>query len=255
MFKKDNLVWLYFVGILIMLVIVFLVGRDYIVPIVSGSRTSQIDTGFNYTRPPAFSLDTAKDYRSRINTNNGTLVVDLYESAAPNNVNNFVYLAQQKFYAGTYFHRLVPGLFIQGGDRNTLNDDPTDDGYGSPGYVVNDEVNWDALSFDAAKRTELNAAGYTSAAGLSSIGLKKYALAMASAGPNTNGSQFFFILAENEDPRLYQMSGKFTVIGEVILGREILNRIASSEVDATNQLVPRPIRKLIVQDVEIYTTN
>lgn len=255
MFKKENLVWLYFIGIIILLILVYFVARDYVLPIVRGERGTRIDSGFNYEAPPAMILEKGKDYRLRINTAAGTITADLFETNAPQNVNNLVYLATQGYYDGTYFHRLVPGLFIQGGDRNTVNDDPNDDGFGSPGYVVNDEINWDSLSFDVAKRDELTALGYSSRTEVSSKPLKKYAIAMASSGPNSNGAQFFIVLAEDLDSRLAEMSGKFTVVGEVILGRDVLASLGATEVDASNQLVPRPIRRLTATKFEIFTAN
>jgi cyclophilin family peptidyl-prolyl cis-trans isomerase len=253
MFKKENIVWLYFVGIILMLAVVFAVGKDYVLPIVSGDRTTRVETGFVYKNPPTRTIDLNRDYRATLKTNRGNIVLDLYENAAPNNVNNFVYLANQNYYDGTYFHRLVSDLFLQGGDRNTLNDDPADDGFGGPGYILNDEINWNANGYSDIKRTELTAAGYTSNTKVTSKPLRKYSVAMANSGVNTNGSQFFIMLAADQDTRLQQMDGRYTVIGEVILGRDVLQDIAAIEVDAANPLVPRPIRKVVLYDVEIFT--
>lgn len=255
MFKKENIVWLYFIGILIMMVVVIYSGKEYFIPVILGTRDTNIETGFVYSDPPKTTINRDLDYRADMVTLKGTITIDLFEKAAPINVNNFVFLSQQNYYNGTYFHRLIPSLFIQGGDRNTINDDPSDDGFGGPGYIVKDEINWDTNAFDEAKRQELTAAGYKSTEGLYSRPIRKYSVIMASSGPDTNGGQFCIILADDDDPRLYEMAGRFTVIGEVIFGKENLIKLANTEIDARNPLVPRPIRKLTISDINIYTHN
>lgn len=253
MFNRENIVWLYLVGIVVLMVVVFFVGKDYFLPVISGERSADIETGFVFEDPPSFTLDLTQDYRARLNTSYGAMTIDLFEQSAPENVNNFVFLARRGYYDGTYFHRLVPGFFVQGGDRNTLNDDPTDDGYGSPGYIVPDEVNWDSLNLTADQREELAASGYESREGLQSQPLKRYAVAMANAGSDTNAAQFFIILAADNDIRLDQMQGRYTVVGEVIFGRDVLLELGASEIDAQNPLVPRPVRRLNVNSIEILT--
>ena len=253
MFKKDNLVWLYFIGIVVMMIIIFFAGRDYIIPYATGRGDLEFETGFVYSRPPSLTINTGLDYKAVVETNLGTFTVDLFEDAAPNNVNNFVFLAENNYYNGTYFHRLVPGLFIQGGDRNSLNDDPADDGFGSPGYIVEDEINWDAYDFSEAKEAQLEAIGHTSDGEVNSIPLRQYSLAMASSLPDTNGSQFFIVLASSDDVRLTEMAGKYTVIGEVSTGRDVLRRLSSTEVDASDAVVPRPVRRLVINDLDTYT--
>src|SRR5690606_11068005 len=102
-------------------------------------------------------------YFARINTNEGVITVDLLEGAAPVNVNNFVFLSGVDYYNGTQFHRIAPNFLIQGGDRNTLDDNPANDGMGNPGYFIEDEVNWESLGLPQERQQELAARGYRSA--------------------------------------------------------------------------------------------
>jgi cyclophilin family peptidyl-prolyl cis-trans isomerase len=114
-----------------------------------------------YSQPPAMAIDVNKTYTADIKTNFGTFTVEFYPQDAPNTVNNFVCLANDGYYNNTPFHRIISGFMFQGGD-------PTGTGAGTPGYRFNDEP----INKDYVKGT----------------------LAMANAGPNTNGSQFFVVL-------------------------------------------------------------
>src|SRR3954467_4827082 len=114
----------------------------------------------SYDKPPEMKIDPAKTYTATITTSKGKIVVDLFPKEAPKSVNNFVFLAREKFYDGTIFHRVIPGFMIQGGD-------PTGSGRGGPGYKFENENQESAHGFGPGT------------------------LAMANAGPNTNGSQFF----------------------------------------------------------------
>src|SRR3954469_8325907 len=113
-----------------------------------------------YSAPPAMTLDTNKSYTATFETSKGNIVVDLFPKEAPKTVNNFVFLAKQGFYDGTIFHRVIPKFMIQGGA-------PTGTGTGGPGYEFENENKDSQRSCKAGT------------------------LAMANAGPNTNGSQFF----------------------------------------------------------------
>ncbi|MFA5134600.1 MAG: peptidylprolyl isomerase [Patescibacteria group bacterium] len=127
----------------------------------------------------------------RITTAKGDIVFELFPKAAPNAVSNFVYLAGQGYYDGIIFHRVVPGFVIQGGD-------PTGTGSGGPGYQFKDE----AVSKD----------------------YEKGIVAMANAGPDTNGSQFFIMLEDKPDlPKLY------TIFGHVIEGMNVVHGIAEGD--------------------------
>jgi len=135
-----------------------------------------------YDKPPEMKIDPAKKtYTATMDTSKGKIVIDLFAKDAPITVNNFVFLAREKFYDGLTFHRVIPDFMIQGGD-------PTGTGRGGPGYKFEDETN-------AAKNPNKHTPG---------------TLSMANAGPNTNGSQFF--ITHKETPWL---DGKHTVFGRV----------------------------------------
>lgn len=140
------------------------------------------------------------------NTSEGTIVARLFESDAPKTVKNFIDLAEgtrdwvhpsgakksgEKLYDGTVFHRIIPDFMIQGGD-------PAGNGMGGPGYKFEDETKGSAHKFD-----------------------KPGKLAMANAGPNTNGSQFFITTAPTQ-----WLTGNHTIFGEVIEGYEVAEKIS-----------------------------
>ena len=128
-------------------------------------------------------------------TNHGTIELELYPDDAPKTVDNFVKLAEDGFYDGVIFHRVIEGFMIQGGD-------PTGTGSGGPGYQFEDEANDHRVV--------------------------RGALAMANAGPNTNGSQFFIVTAEAAP----WLDGKHTVFGEVTDGMDAPTRRRAGTVDA-----------------------
>jgi peptidyl-prolyl cis-trans isomerase B (cyclophilin B) len=132
-----------------------------------------------YASPPAMSIDTNKKYAATIDTSRGTIKVDLFPREAPKTVNNFVFLARDKFYDGTKFHRVIPDFMVQGGD-------PEGTGRGGPGYKFGDEV------------------------GPGKPKHKAGSLSMANSGPNTNGSQFFITHVVTD-----WLDGKHTVFGQV----------------------------------------
>ena len=142
-----------------------------------------------YATAPEMSIDLALDYQAVIETEDGIIRFDLFENESPLTVNNFVNLAEDGFYDGLTFHRVLPDFVAQGGD-------PTGVGNGGPGYTFVDELD-NGLEFDSA-------------------GI----LAMANSGPNTNGSQFFFTLVPD-----LNFSGDHTIFGEVIQGEDVLNQI------------------------------
>jgi cyclophilin family peptidyl-prolyl cis-trans isomerase len=143
-----------------------------------------------YEQPPAMAIDPAKRYTATLETNKGTITAELYPQDAPQTVNNFVFLAREGFYDGTPFHRIVKGFVIQGGD-------PTGTGSGGPGYRFDDEP--------IAREYE------------------RGTLAMANAGPDTNGSQFFIVL---EDLR-GRLPKNYTIFGKVTGGQEAVEAIAA----------------------------
>jgi peptidyl-prolyl cis-trans isomerase B (cyclophilin B) len=143
--------------------------------------------------PPAMQIDPKTTYRITIETNRGNMELELYPEYAPKTVNNFVFLAQEGFYDGVTFHRVISDFMIQGGD-------PTGTGRGGPGYKFEDEVAENPLRH------------------------KTGVISMANAGPNTNGSQFF--ITHSPQPHL---DGKHTVFGKLVKGQEILNAIQQGD--------------------------
>jgi cyclophilin family peptidyl-prolyl cis-trans isomerase len=142
------------------------------------------------------AIDPSKRYTATIETSAGTMVAELFPGDAPNTVNNFVFLARDGFYDGVIFHRTIPGFMIQGGD-------PTGTGRGGPGYRFADEP---------VKR--------------------KYArgmLAMANAGPDTNGSQFFVMHAD------YGLPPNYTIFGKLTSGEEVVDAIATAPTGAQDR--------------------
>ena len=146
-------------------------------------------TAKQYSSAPAMSIDPAKKYVATLRTEKGDIVIDLAAAATPITVNNFVFLAREKFYDGTPFHRTIPGFMIQGGD-------PQGTGSGGPGYRFADE------SFSGA--------------------YERGTVAMANAGPDTNGSQFFIMHAD------YALPKNYVIFGKVSRGLEVVDMIATA---------------------------
>jgi peptidyl-prolyl cis-trans isomerase A (cyclophilin A) len=161
-----------------------------------------------------------------LRTNQGDIVLGLYPDHAPKTVRNFVDLAEGardwtdprtrlgtrgRLYDGTIFHRVIPGFMIQGGD-------PLGTGTGGPGYKFGDEIHPD-LSFN-----------------------RPYLLAMANAGPGTNGSQFFITTAPTP-----WLTGKHTIFGEVLEGSDVVENISQVKTDSRD----RPVTDVVIESVEI----
>ncbi|BCX13821.1 MAG: hypothetical protein KatS3mg085_353 [Candidatus Dojkabacteria bacterium] len=253
MFKEDNQIWFYLIGIIIMFGLLFTISREIWVPLIYQEKTLDDVIPIKFAERPDFIISTQSDYFARVRTNFGEFTIDLYEKRAPQNVNNFVFLANKKYYNQTKVHRLIPNLLFQMGDRNTLDDDPTNDGKGNAGYFIEDEINWDALDLSQEKREKLKKDGYESTPGLLSAPLERLSVAMASSGPNTNSSQFFIVTAQVDDPRIEEMNGKFTVIGKVVSGGDIIDTINSVPVDNSDPKKPTPTQDIVILSIEIYT--
>jgi peptidyl-prolyl cis-trans isomerase B (cyclophilin B) len=146
-----------------------------------------------WSSPPEMQIDTSKKYKATMETSRGTIVLDLYPEYAPKTVNNFVFLANQGFYDGTTFHRVINDFMIQGGD-------PTGSGRGGPGYRFEDELKDNPLRHETG------------------------VISMANAGPNTNGSQFF--ITHGPQPHL---DGRHTVFGKVVDGMDVVNKIRQGD--------------------------
>ena len=145
-----------------------------------------------------------------LHTNKGEIAVELFDDDAPKTVQNFVKLARDGFYDGVIFHRVIPDFMIQGGD-------PTGTGTGGPGYQFEDEINEHKV--------------------------ERGALAMANAGPNTNGSQFFIVTTESAP----WLDGKHTVFGRVTSGMEVVDAISDVERDARD----KPRQDVVIERVEV----
>lgn len=178
-------------------------------------------------------------------TNFGDITFRLFPEAAPLTVANFVRLAEQNFYDGTKFHRVIKDFMIQGGDPNSKDDNHEDDGRGGPGYVFVDEINptkLEGLSEDDIKNLE--AQGYVYNYDLPiSYNIVRGKIAMANSGPNTNGSQFFIITTEAAN----WLDGKHTVFGEVKEGMDIVDAIEAMKTVTGDY----PEDDVIVNDVEV----
>lgn len=164
-----------------------------------------------YPNMPEMTIDPSTSYTATIRTNKGSITAKLFADEAPNTVNNFVFLAREGFYDGVIFHRVIQGFMIQGGD-------PTGTGTGGPGYRFDDELE-----------------------GSRKHGYKMGTLAMANAGPNTNGSQFFIMHVD------YGLPPQYSVFGKAIDGLDVVDDIATTQTDASD----RPVEDVVIETVEI----
>jgi len=162
-----------------------------------------------YSSPPELTIDLDTDYSATLHTTMGDITMEFFAPDAPLAVNNFVFLAGEGFYDGVIFHRIVPGFVIQGGD-------PGGDGRGGPGYSFRDELG--------------NGHGYS-----------RGTVAMANAGPNTNGSQFFVCLDDVGLPNAY------TIFGKVTDGMDVVDRIAALDTDGND----RPLDPPVIESVSL----
>ena len=147
----------------------------------------------HYPKAPDLAIDLGTDYRATLHTNQGDITVRLLAAEAPLAVNSFLFLAGEGFYDGVIFHRVIPGVVIQGGD-------PTGTGRGGPGYKFEDELVGNPLKHETG------------------------VISMANSGPNTNGSQFF--ITHSPQPHL---NGKHTVFGKVTAGQAVVDAIRQGD--------------------------
>jgi peptidyl-prolyl cis-trans isomerase B (cyclophilin B) len=145
-----------------------------------------------------------------LHTNHGPIAIELFDDDAPKTVENFLKLSRDGFYNGVIFHRVIPDFMIQGGD-------PTGTGSGGPGYQFEDEFNDHKIV--------------------------RGALAMANAGPNTNGSQFFIVTTEAAS----WLDGKHTVFGQVTDGMDVVDTISALQTDARD----RPAQDVTIERVDV----
>jgi peptidyl-prolyl cis-trans isomerase B (cyclophilin B) len=158
-------------------------------------------------------------------TSKGNIELELYPAVAPKTVENFTKLTKEGFYAGTKFHRVIPEFMIQSGDPLSKTNDPRA-GTGGPGYTFADEINPRSLGISETIIKQYESQGYIYDYSLTSLPVDVGSLAMANAGPNTNGSQFF-IVTYSSQPHL---NGKHTVFGKVIQGTDVVRAIRQGDV-------------------------
>lgn len=250
MFKQENSIWIYLIGIIVSFALLAIVTTDLIPQLRSNPFSFNILFSL-FQQPPQISIDTKLTYYAEVKTNLGNFQIELFDNSAPENVNNFISLAKSNQYNRTKFHRLIKNYFIQGGDRNTLNTNLADDGFGNPGYILNDEINWDNLNLSNDRKNQLTQLGFSSNPKLQTPKFERYFVAMANSGPNTNGSQFFILLVDKNDKRIDELNGKFTPIGKVISGFDTLDKINNISVNTTNPNLPRPSSDITINQVLI----
>ena len=168
-----------------------------------------------YAAPPLMTIDPSASYTATIRTNKGLIVLELFPDSAPKTVNNFVFLAEEGFYNGLLFHRVIEQFMIQGGD-------PTGTGGSGPGYKFEDEID--------SRRV------------FSEPGI----LAMANSGPNTNGSQFFITTVPTP-----HLNGAHTIFGKILNGQEVADAISKVPKDQNG----RPIEPITIETIQIAKTG
>ena len=167
-----------------------------------------------YPNPPEMTIDASKNYSATINTSKGAMTVELLTGDAPVTVNNFVFLAREGFYTNGGFHRIIKDFMVQGGC-------PKGDGTGGPGYRFQDEK----VTRPYVKGT----------------------LAMANAGPNTNGSQFFIVHGADTG-----LPPNYTIFGTLTDGMDVLDSLANSPVSSGGRGEnSSPTERLEIQSIEI----
>jgi cyclophilin family peptidyl-prolyl cis-trans isomerase len=167
-----------------------------------------------FDEQPPTCIDPAKRYTAEMVTTKGTIRIALDPIVAPNTVNSFVFLARYHYYDGIVFHRVIPGFVLQGGD-------PTGTGTGGPGYRFDDEL-------PKPGRYELGS------------------LAMANAGPNTNGSQFFII----SGPSGVRLPPQYSLFGKVVAGLDVV-----AAIDAVGTRSGSPTEQVVIESVTVSESD
>ncbi len=174
----------------------------------------EIETKKNSKQQPQKLSQKNRMHTITLQTSKGDITFQTYDTDAPKTVENFVSLAQKGYYDNLIFHRVIKGFMIQGGD-------PKGDGTGGHGYTFEDEL-------DSATKSYKQ-------------GYKKGVVAMANAGPNTNGSQFFIMLED------YPLPNNYTIFGHVIKGQEVVDSIGVTPTDSSD----RPKESVIIKSVTV----
>ncbi|EFM10585.1 peptidyl-prolyl cis-trans isomerase cyclophilin type [Paenibacillus curdlanolyticus YK9] len=187
-------------------------------PITYDAKNSIIRVGKGYTKMPAMTINTSKKYKAKVTTTLGAFTIELFAKEAPLTVNNFVALSQDGYYDNVIFHRVLEDFVIQSGD-------PTGTGAGGPGYTFKDELN----------------NGYTYKDGI---------VAMANAGPNTNGSQFFICTGANSE----QLNNypNYSIFGKITEGLDIVHAISKVKVQASETgEISKPVTPVKIKSIVI----
>ena len=179
------------------------------------AATQPAQTPVSLAKPPLMNINKETKYEAVLNTTEGKIVIKLDSINTPITANNFISLAKKNFYDSTIFHRVIEGFMIQGGD-------PEGTGRGGPGYRFDDEP----IVGEYERGT----------------------VAMANAGPNTNGSQFFIM------HKTYPLSKNYVIFGKVVEGIETVDKIAEAPVVQNNGEMSKPINPVSIDSVEIIET-
>ncbi|GEM_PF-727969 len=210
--KRNTLFFVTF-GVVSTLGVAYMIAIYHPQPLPSPKKEQILMTTQLISQVPSMEIDIKKKYSAMFKTTQGSITVDLFADKTPITANNFISLSRKHFYDGTKFHRVIKGFMIQGGD-------PKGDGTGGPGYQFDDEP------FTGE---------YT-----------RGIIAMANAGPNTNGSQFFIM---HED---YALPKNYIIFGRVSGGMDIVDAIASSQVmQGVHGEYSKPVQPTVVTSVEI----
>lgn len=222
---------LFVIGVFIFLIgivagLIFLIQKQASIPIASEEgknnltiaseqkELAQAPSITNSPQPSSMNIDKLKSYSAVLETSEGDITIEFTTKETPITVNNFITLARKDFYDNTVFHRVISGFMIQGGD-------PKGDGTGGPGYKFNDE------DFDG----EYN----------------RGTVAMANAGPNTNGSQFFIMHKDNSS-----LPKNYVIFGKVVGGLDVVDAIAESEVTSNGgDEQSSPVEPVTINNVKI----
>lgn len=200
-------------GVLLVIGLIIVIGFMVVKPTPQPETAPPASPTNEPPQPPPMMIDAGRSYVAILHTEKGDITLSLNAKETPITVNNFVALARTNFYDGTPFHRVIRGFMIQGGD-------PKGDGSGGPGYKFADEP----FSGEYTRGT----------------------VAMANAGPNTNGSQFFIIHANTQLPKNY------VIFGSVIKGLEVVDAIATAPVtQSASGEESKPVSPVKVISVEV----
>jgi cyclophilin family peptidyl-prolyl cis-trans isomerase len=193
---------------LIALVVAVLIIGSAVFYTINGEGQKEVEENNNINQ------ETVMDYQITLKTNKGDISFKTFSEEAPNTVQNFVDLARDEFYDGLIFHRVIDGFMIQGGC-------PEGTGRGGPGYTFDDEIDSDSKLYQG--------------------GYDKGTVAMANSGPDTNGSQFFIMVAD------YPLPPNYTIFGKVTEGQEVADQISKMDTDRAD----KPKENIIIEKVTV----